>query len=575
MQGWRMSMEDAHTTVPVVPGMDKCSFYAVFDGHCGPTIAKYSSENLLMEFLKHPDLSAFVNSGNNTNIDPEAVGKVMKEGFVILDDYMKTVPPWKNGEDQSGSTAVCALVTPTHVICANCGDSRAIFSRQGDLGLVTRDHKPTNDDEKSRIEKAGGSVIMHRVNGSLAVSRALGDYEYKTSTNMPSIEQQVSPLPEIFTLERDNDKDEFLLIACDGIWDVMSNQESIEYIHRELQIRDDLGLICANLLEECLQRGSRDNMSAVLVTFPAAPEVNEEARLKDEEIRDNDKDEFLLIACDGIWDVMSNQESIEYIHRELQIRDDLGLICANLLEECLQRGSRDNMSAVLVTFPAAPEVNEEARLKDEEERRKIAAITEKIEEEVTRLFIENNAVSVAHACGAVDTILESCEPEGGQLRIPRRRIVENKLLDLRENEYSTQASAPIEIERVVCVSSLDMSNINSCYIGRPGGREGRLGGGSDHHQSVTEDESPAATRTKTLAGLVRRWLRRRFQIPDNQTSEDNIDHQKEQNNAVDSNQVNDGNTVETTAASEEKITCKSGSGAPGKSTSNCIVLNAV
>ena len=77
MQGWRMSMEDAHTTVPVVPGMDKCSFYAVFDGHCGPTIAKYSSENLLMEFLKHPDLSAFVNSGNNTNIDPEAVGKVM------------------------------------------------------------------------------------------------------------------------------------------------------------------------------------------------------------------------------------------------------------------------------------------------------------------------------------------------------------------------------------------------------------------------------------------------------------------------------------------------------------------
>lgn len=379
-------MEDAHTTVPVVPGMDKCSFYAVFDGHCGPTIAKYSSENLLMEFLKHPDLSAFVNSGNKTNIDPEAVGKVMKEGFVILDDYMKTVPPWKNGEDQSGSTAVCALVTPTHIICANCGDSRAIFSRQGDLGLVTRDHKPTNDDEKCRIEKAGGSVIMHRVNGSLAVSRALGDYEYKTSTNMPSIEQQVSPLPEIFTLERDNDKDE-----------------------------------------------------------------------------------FLLIACDGIWDVMSNQESIEYIHRELQIRDDLGQICANLLEECLQRGSRDNMSAVLVTFPAAPEVNEEARLKDEEERRKIAAITEKIEEEVKRLFVENNAVSVAHACGSVDTMLESCEPEGAQLRIPRRRIVENKLLDLRENEYSTQPSAP------------------------------------------------------------------------------------EQNNAVDSNQVNDGNTVETTPpAAEEK-----------------------
>ena len=256
MQGWRMTMEDAHTTVPNVPGLDSCSFFGVYDGHCGHTIAKYSSENLLNEFLKHSDLAEVVNSDNNDKVDPAVLSKVMEEGFVILDDYMRTIPPWKNGEDQSGTTAVCAFITKTDIICANCGDSRAIFSRSGDLKLVTRDHKPYNDDERRRIEKAGGSVMMQRVNGSLAVSRALGDYEYKSTQNMPSIEQQVSPQPEIFNCERDYDNDEFLVIACDGIWDVMSNQQVLEFVHKELTIREDRGQICDNLIEECFQRVS-------------------------------------------------------------------------------------------------------------------------------------------------------------------------------------------------------------------------------------------------------------------------------------------------------------------------------
>ena len=254
MQGWRMSMEDAHTTVPTVPGLGSCSFYGVYDGHCGHTIAKYSSENLLNEFLNHSDLRDIINSEDNQKIDPAIISKVMEESFVILDDYMRTIPPWKNGEDQSGTTAVCGFITSNDIICANCGDSRAIVSSGGELKLVTRDHKPYNDDEKRRIEKAGGSVMMQRVNGNLAVSRALGDYEYKTADNMPSIEQQVSPLPEIFVLERDCDQDEFLVLACDGIWDVMSNQEVLDFVHKELQIREDRGQICDNLIEECFQR---------------------------------------------------------------------------------------------------------------------------------------------------------------------------------------------------------------------------------------------------------------------------------------------------------------------------------
>ena len=251
-----MSMEDAHSAVPIVPGLESCSFYGVYDGHCGNTIAKYSSENLLSEFLKHSDIVDILNSENNNKNFPEVdiISKAMKEVFVILDDYMRTIPPWKNGEDQSGTTAVCSFITPEHIVIANCGDSRAIFSRGNEVVLVTRDHKPYMDDERNRIERAGGSVMMQRVNGSLAVSRALGDYEYKGMENITSVEQQVSPEPEIFALKRENDKDEFLVIACDGIWDVMSNQEVLEYVNKELQIQENRAEICNSLIEECFQR---------------------------------------------------------------------------------------------------------------------------------------------------------------------------------------------------------------------------------------------------------------------------------------------------------------------------------
>lgn len=85
-----------------------------------------------------------------------------------------------SGEDKSGSTAVCSLISPSHFYIANCGDSRAVLCRNREPAVCTMDHKPTVAAEKKRIQDAGGSVMIHRVNGSLAVSRALGDFEYKS-----------------------------------------------------------------------------------------------------------------------------------------------------------------------------------------------------------------------------------------------------------------------------------------------------------------------------------------------------------------------------------------------------------
>ncbi|KAH7704590.1 protein phosphatase 1B, partial [Aphelenchoides avenae] len=104
--------------------------------------------------------------------------------------------------DMSGTAALCAFVTPTHIVLANCGDSRAIFSRLSYF-IATTDHKPTTPIELERIEKAGGVVIHERVNGVLGLSRSLGDYVYKTDRRLSGVQQLVSPEPDIYVIQRD------------------------------------------------------------------------------------------------------------------------------------------------------------------------------------------------------------------------------------------------------------------------------------------------------------------------------------------------------------------------------------
>ena len=108
-------------------------------------------------------------------------------------------------------------------------------------------------EERKRIENAGGSVMIQRVNGSLAVSRALGDYDYKNSPQLPATAQLVSPKPEVDIIERSED-DQYLLLACDGVWDVMSNEEIVQYITSRLLVHSDLKVILEELLETCLAK---------------------------------------------------------------------------------------------------------------------------------------------------------------------------------------------------------------------------------------------------------------------------------------------------------------------------------
>ncbi|XP_077193594.1 protein phosphatase 1B isoform X1 [Paroedura picta] len=284
MQGWRVEMEDAHTAVVGIPhGLEDWSFFAVYDGHAGSRVANYCSNHLLEHITNNEDFRGTEQPGSALEPSVENVKSGIRTGFLKIDEYMRNFSDLRNGMDRSGSTAVGVMISPEHIYFINCGDSRAVLYRNGQVCFSTQDHKPCNPREKERIQNAGGSVMIQRVNGSLAVSRALGDYDYKCVDGKGPTEQLVSPEPEVYEIVR-AEEDEFVVLACDGIWDVMSNEELCEFVKSRLEVSDDLEKVCNWVVDTCLHKGSRDNMSIVLVCFSNAPKVSDEAVKRDAEL---------------------------------------------------------------------------------------------------------------------------------------------------------------------------------------------------------------------------------------------------------------------------------------------------
>ena len=164
------------------------------------------------------------------------------------------------GEDESiakftGCTATCVLISSTHIFCANAGDSRTVLARSSGNQMcfpLSDDHKPDNAEEKARIEAAGGFVEENRVNGSLNLSRSLGDFEYKSSNELPFTQQMVTCDPEIRVVAR-QPADEFVVLACDGIWDCMTSEECVSSTRSALE-RLGQGQPITKLIEEMFDR---------------------------------------------------------------------------------------------------------------------------------------------------------------------------------------------------------------------------------------------------------------------------------------------------------------------------------
>lgn len=129
---------------------------------------------------------------------------------------------------QAGCTANVVLVTPTHIYCGNAGDARSVASQKGVAIDLSEDHKPDLPSERSRVVSAGHVVEDGRVDGIIAISRAIGDWEYKSQT-LEASRMAVSAYPEVRSIEITPDLD-FLICACDGIWDCMTSQQAIDFV---------------------------------------------------------------------------------------------------------------------------------------------------------------------------------------------------------------------------------------------------------------------------------------------------------------------------------------------------------
>ncbi|KAJ0710495.1 putative protein-serine/threonine phosphatase [Helianthus annuus] len=302
--GRRPEMEDAVATVPrflkvpiqmltgdrgVVDRLSKSlthlttHFFGVYDGHGGSQVANYCStrvHNALQEELE-PLMASWGGDESDNNCQ-EMWKKAFHNCFLKVDDEIggkqgghEPVAP-----ETVGSTAVVALICSSHIVVSNCGDSRAVLCRGKEAMALSVDHKPNREDEYARIEASGGKVIQwngHRVFGVLAMSRSIGDRYLKP---------WIIPDPEVTFIPRAKE-DECLILASDGLWDVMSNEEACEIARKRILLWhkkngsnnlptergegiDPAAQAAAeSLSNRALQKGSKDNITVIIIDLKA------------------------------------------------------------------------------------------------------------------------------------------------------------------------------------------------------------------------------------------------------------------------------------------------------------------
>jgi len=257
MQGRRPTMEDAHLlSKQVGPNM---YLFAVFDGHGGDLASKYAEGHFADTLCNDSSFALFRKSD-----DPNDASHALFSTCMLVDAEMRRELPQA---ECMGSTAVVLLVTANWLICANVGDSRCIVEKAGEVIAMSTDHKPGLQGEYDRITKAGGFVFLGRVNGSLAVARALGDFSFKVNTDIAAELQAVTAAPEI-SVHRRSAADNFVVLACDGIWDVVDNEECRALVENGLKAwGNSVGQICEDVIQTCYDKGSRDNMSIAIIKF--------------------------------------------------------------------------------------------------------------------------------------------------------------------------------------------------------------------------------------------------------------------------------------------------------------------
>lgn len=268
--GRKETLEDRYTESERIG--DLGMFYGLYDGHGGQACAEHASKRM------HKHLAtAWTRRRNSSASEAKLVGEAFQEAFLACDNEYIKISQKKGAED--GSTAVCALLAgeldgkePPRLYTANLGDSRAILCRGGEAVQLTHDHKPNDRDEKKRIEGCGGKVVQigsvwrvtkrdvtnrPTVKVFLSTSRSLGDRPLKIPDPL------VSGVPDIKML-RLSPNDLFLCLVCDGVTDVMSDQEVVDVACDHLH---DVESAAKMVVKAAYKKQSKDNLTATVVRF--------------------------------------------------------------------------------------------------------------------------------------------------------------------------------------------------------------------------------------------------------------------------------------------------------------------
>ena len=196
----------------------------------------------------------------HTNVAQDENFKLGKYKEAFENGFLKTDKDFIDADKEAGTTSVTLLITKDRrLICGNSGDSRCVASKSGVVVPLSFDHKPGNEVELRRIRAAGSVVTFDRVDGELAVARAIGDARFKSNTSIPLKDQAVTAFPEV-TVEKWSDDLEFVIIACDGVWDVYSSQAAVDFVHARLKETRDLGALAESFIDSALQLAARTTL---------------------------------------------------------------------------------------------------------------------------------------------------------------------------------------------------------------------------------------------------------------------------------------------------------------------------
>lgn len=242
IQGRRNHMEDTYMAVVNLGSDAQSAFFAVFDGHGGHRAsafaARYLHERILeLDYRRNPK-------------------DAIRDGLAALDRDWLSLAEVSGWDD--GTTVIMCLIQDGHVYVGNVGDSRAVLAHRGEAVAMSADHKPDRPDEKRRVEALGGRIVFYgtwRVEGQLAVTRAVGDRRLK---------RYVSSEPEVRKRRIDKD-DQFLVLASDGLYDVMGNQDAVDIVYQSTGVIE----AARNLTKAAYVRNSLDNITSLVVDLRA------------------------------------------------------------------------------------------------------------------------------------------------------------------------------------------------------------------------------------------------------------------------------------------------------------------